>query len=240
MARKSTTKNTKTDDAPIPESGGLTVAEVGNPDDNPAQDTELAELAITDDQDAQATVADPPEAKPKRGRKARKTAPTLATGRVRGGQKAESTKTPTSKKKTHTKDRKADTAPKRKAIKPDANLTMAEAVEGYLKSLEANGRSRGCVFSYSIECAMAMKHFGPETPVATFTTRKIKEFFESPKVTTRRNGDPKNQLSIDKTRRVVRQLLLWLAEVGVYDEAPIPDLKAKTEVKTSRKPRTKK
>jgi hypothetical protein len=57
-------------------------------------------------------------------------------------------------------------------------------------------------------------------------------YFESAAVTKKRNGKARNQITIDKVRRVFRMALCWLVEVGVLKEAPIPEMPKKNTAKS--------
>ena len=69
------------------------------------------------------------------------------------------------------------------------------------------------------------------TKVASLNKTKVKAYFESDAVCLNRKGKAKSQLTVDKTRRVFRQALEWLAEVGVLKEAPIPQMKTPAKKK---------
>ncbi len=112
-------------------------------------------------------------------------------------------------------------------------MTVSELAEAYLKALEAAGRSRGCVFSYSIDIGLAVRYFGEKAKVAALTEQKVIKFFESDLVTKTRTGKPKARPTIDKTRRVLRQALLWAAEQRIIDAAPIPAKYARRQRKTA-------
>lgn len=94
---------------------------------------------------------------------------------------------------------------KRKA----ATKTLADVFAGYLKSIEDRGGSDGTIASYRMELELAGKALGADTPVSLLSDNQVATFFESDPVTKKRNGKPKSPLSIDKTRRVLRQALVW-------------------------------
>jgi hypothetical protein len=95
--------------------------------------------------------------------------------------------------------------------------TLADLAAGYLAHLEASGKSEGTMFSYRLELAVAMSELGKDTPVRDLRAERVKAFFESERVTKTRSGSTKSPLSIDKTRRVLRQAIAWGAERGVVD-----------------------
>ncbi len=74
---------------------------------------------------------------------------------------------------------------------------------------------------------LAQDELGAETPLADLTPERVAEFYTSKRVTKLRSGKQKSQLSIDKTRRVLRLALVWAAERGIVENAPIPEVEAK-------------
>ena len=199
-----------------------------------AESTEM-EVAICDDQQAVAD-ATPVQTTRKKARSA--TLPTGATQAAEDAKPPKSKKDSTAKKRATTAPVKAQKTAKKtitdrksakKGKRPTSKITIGELADSYLRHLEAIGKSAGTVFSYGIEMKTAVKRFGAGTKVTSLTTKKVQDYFESGAVTKNRKGKPKSKLTIDKTRRVLRLALTWLAEVGVLKEAPIPDLKAKVK-----------
>lgn len=111
---------------------------------------------------------------------------------------------------------------KRKAKEAHVAVTLAQTAEGYLRSLEDAGKSQGTVFSYRLELVMALSELGTETAIAELTTERVQAFFESDRVTKTRTGVEKARVSVLKTRRVVRQMLVWAAEAELVEHAPVP------------------
>jgi hypothetical protein len=112
---------------------------------------------------------------------------------------------------------------KKKAKLPSGNATLADIAAGYLAHMEEAGKSDGTVSSYRMELKTAMDELGETTPVADLTIERVHDFFTSKRVTKLRSGKNKSQLSIDKTRRVLRLALVWAAERGIIATAPIPE-----------------
>jgi hypothetical protein len=222
MARTTQTPKPEAD-ATLRPCGGIPVVE---------KDGE-AEVAITDGDD-QAVVVDTAEEPKAPNKKKAKRRPVGATQAAQNAPSPRSTKGSKTKKKANTARRKATTAaktsapkkPAPKGKKPPRDITFGQLAESYLQYLEAIGKSRGTVFSYGIEMKTAVKHFGADTEAASLTTPKVKAYFESDAVTKTRKGARKNQLTIDKTRRIFRVAVEWLVEAGVLKTTPIPDLKA--------------
>jgi hypothetical protein len=106
--------------------------------------------------------------------------------------------------------------------KPKGEITLADLAERYIKHLGDEGKSPGTCSSYAAELKLAIKHLGGDTQIASLTPAQVGEFFESKPVTKLRSGKKKSQLSIDKTRRVLRLALVWAAQKRWIESAPIP------------------
>ncbi len=114
---------------------------------------------------------------------------------------------------------------KKKAATPTGNATLADIAAGYLAHMEEKGNSAGTIASYGMELKTAMAELGEEIRAADLTLERVGEFFTCKRVTKLRSGKNKSQLSIDKTRRVLRLALVWALERGIIEFAPLPDTK---------------
>jgi hypothetical protein len=124
-----------------------------------------------------------------------------------------------------------------RVLHPDAHdgIAFGDLCEAYLKHLEKVGKSRGTVFSYSIDLGVAIKHFGKDLSARTIRTEDVAEFYDCAAVTTTRTGKAKSDITIAKTRRVLRLALEWAASAGMIPVAPVPQKTAKgnTEAATA-------
>ena len=121
-----------------------------------------------------------------------------------------------------------ETAPEPKSRKArkkkfEGVATLADLASAYATQMESDGKSNGTIASYGMELKIAQDELGAETPLAELTPEQVEKFFNSKRVTKLRSGKNKSQLSIDKTRRVLRLALLWAAERGIIAKAPIPE-----------------
>lgn len=115
-----------------------------------------------------------------------------------------------------------ESAPKPKRIKPKLpGRTLADVFAGYLASLDERGSSSGTIASYRMELDMAGKALGIDIPISALTDAQVASYFESGPVTKKRNGRPKSPLSIDKTRRVLRQALVWAGHADLVPSAEV-------------------
>ena len=102
------------------------------------------------------------------------------------------------------------------------NPTLQDVCDGYIESIQKDGRTSGTAASYTNDLKVATKFLGAQSPVNQLTVERVQEFFDSPGVTTKRNGVPKNSISIAKTRRILRLALVWATEAKWIKAAPLP------------------
>lgn len=113
-----------------------------------------------------------------------------------------------------------------KKAAPDATMALAQLAEKYVEHLETQGKSAGTVWSYANELKLAMKEIGADKPIASITRDDVTAFYNCARVTLLKSGKPKSQLSIDKTRRVLRMALVWAQGQGWIEAAPLPKTEA--------------
>jgi hypothetical protein len=115
----------------------------------------------------------------------------------------------------------ASSAPLSGFAKGAPALTLADLAARYLAHMAEQGKSDGTRFSYGMELKLAQAELGSDALVSYLTPESIALFNEAPRVTTLKSGRPKSQLSIDKTRRVLRLALTWAHQEGLIDHAVV-------------------
>ena len=109
-----------------------------------------------------------------------------------------------------------------KAAKTADSPTLAAVAEADLAALEQAGKSESTACSYRQDLRVALGELGAETKVGELTPERIAAYFDSPAVTETRAGKKKAKPTVAKTRRVLRLALVWAAETGLIDHAPLP------------------
>lgn len=100
--------------------------------------------------------------------------------------------------------------------------TLRDVVTGFLAWLDSEGAGPGTLASYGMELKIALRELGPDTLVGELTTERVAAFFDGPVVNCTRTGKAKAKSSIDKTKRVLRQALLWAQDEKLVEVAPLP------------------
>ena len=128
------------------------------------------------------------------------------------------------KTKSRTKKASRSKQPARKATSP----ILADVADGFLAHLEKRGKTASTIASYRADLGIALRHFGPETKAAGITAKQVETFNASAAVTKTRAGKAKAKPGVDKTRRVLRLALVWAADAGLINKAPIPQSATKS------------
>jgi hypothetical protein len=103
--------------------------------------------------------------------------------------------------------------------KKSKTMTLKELATAFITHLEESGKSAGTCFSYLMEMKLAQSHFGEETLLSALTSDAVAAFNTSDRVMKLKSGLNKSQLSIDKTRRVLRMALTWAHQTGLVEDA---------------------
>jgi site-specific recombinase XerC len=103
-------------------------------------------------------------------------------------------------------------------------LTLAGLADAYINALGTVGKGLGTQLSYRLDLSVALKALGEETRLDELTEEKVTAFFESATVTKTRTGNAKAQVSIDKTRRVLRQALAYAVKEGHIATTPVAQI----------------
>ncbi|MBI5364690.1 MAG: hypothetical protein HZA53_16055 [Planctomycetes bacterium] len=112
-------------------------------------------------------------------------------------------------------------AAKRAARTKTTGLTLGELADRYLRHLETRGATLSTRFSYHLELWVALDVLGRHTPVSDLTLERLAAFYTCDRVTKTRTGQPKAHVSVEKTRRVLRQALVWVQGAGMIEKAPV-------------------
>jgi hypothetical protein len=110
--------------------------------------------------------------------------------------------------------------------KKTASITLSELSERYLQHLESEGRSRGTVFSYSMELNVAQRELGADLSIGAITRADVERYNASDRVMKLKSGKPKAAPSYLKTQRVLRLALAWAADTKLIETSPAEAIEA--------------
>jgi len=111
--------------------------------------------------------------------------------------------------------------------------TLQESVEQYLTYLTEIGKRPGTVATYGKDFELAIKHFGGDKKLDTFTVEEIAAFFETDLVNKLKSGKDRAQPTIIKTRRAIRMMFVWAQNSGFIKTLPIPASEMPKKVKAN-------
>ncbi|MBZ0271386.1 hypothetical protein K8I61_05075 [bacterium] len=121
-------------------------------------------------------------------------------------------------------------------------VTMKEATEQYLAHLRTIGKNERTIYTYGKDLELAVEYFGEGKDIAKILPVHVAAFFKADNVNKLireakepgkpRQERPKSPITITKTKRVFRMMLVFCKDQGWLDKVPLPkDEMAK--VKTS-------
>ena len=100
--------------------------------------------------------------------------------------------------------------------------TLKEAVEKYMEHLEAEGKTERTRYTYNMDLKLALEHFGEDKKLAKLIPAQVAGFFKSDLVTTvPKSGRDKSEITITKTKRVFRQMLVFCRDQKWIDKLPL-------------------
>ncbi len=118
---------------------------------------------------------------------------------------------------------------------PKKPTTLSQLCDSYISALPEMGKSASTAKSYAGDLALAKKHLGEDTELAKITPKDIGIFFASDAVNLTRKGAPKNRITTDKIKRVLRLAFAWAEEEGFIEKSPVAAKSPKTDAKAAPK-----
>jgi site-specific recombinase XerD len=102
-------------------------------------------------------------------------------------------------------------------------MKLKDATQEYLQTLAATDKSPRTLYTYGKDLQQLMAFFGEETPLERLTLAWMGKFLRSPELLEiPQSGKRRAEQTVAKTRRVVRQFLLWAQARGYLAHNPLP------------------
>ena len=100
--------------------------------------------------------------------------------------------------------------------------TLKTAVEKYMAHLEAEGKTERTRYTYHMDLKLALEHFGEEKDITKLIPAQVAKFFGCDLVTkVPKSGRDKSEITITKTKRVFRQMLVFCRDQGWIEKLPL-------------------
>jgi site-specific recombinase XerD len=101
-------------------------------------------------------------------------------------------------------------------------VTIMDAAARYIEYLRAAGKSERTIYTYGEDLRLAIEHFGEDKDVAKIIPAQVAGFFKSDAMNkVPKSGREKSIITITKTRRVFRQMLVFCKEQGWIATVPL-------------------
>ena len=103
-----------------------------------------------------------------------------------------------------------------------SNLTLSEAAIAYLEALQKSGKHERTLYTYGKDLEQIQAFFGPDKPVTAITLPFMGRFLKSDELLKLSNGKNRATQTVNKTIRVFRMFMHWLAAEGYISEFNLP------------------
>ncbi len=110
-------------------------------------------------------------------------------------------------------------------------ITIKEAAEKYLAHLREVGKNERTVYTYGEDLKLALDYFGEDKDVAKIMPVHVAAFFKADSVNKiirepKKEGEPrrerdKSPITVTKTKRVFRQMLVFCKDQKWIDKIPL-------------------
>ena len=99
--------------------------------------------------------------------------------------------------------------------------TLGELSEAYLAHLKEQGKKERTLFTYGMDLRDVNGFFGEDKKLTTLRPADFGRFLKSDTLLKLKTGKPKSDITIKKTVRVMRMMLVWAVETGVLTKLPL-------------------
>ena len=115
--------------------------------------------------------------------------------------------------------------------------TLKEAVEKYMEHLAADGKTERTQYTYMMDLKLALEYFGEDKKLDKLIPAQVAGFFKSDLVTkVPKSGREKSPITVTKTLRVFRQMLVFCRDQKWIDKLPLTKSEA-AKVKDKTEPK---
>ena len=99
--------------------------------------------------------------------------------------------------------------------------TLGELSEAYLAHLKEQGKKERTLFTYGHDLKDVNEFFGEDKKLTALRPADFGRFLKSDALLKLKTGKPKSDITIKKTVRVMRMMLVWAVETGVLTKLPL-------------------
>jgi len=102
-------------------------------------------------------------------------------------------------------------------------ITLKEAVEKYMVHLAECGKTERTQYTYKKDLDLALEFFGEDKKLTKLIPAQVAKFFKSDLVTkVHKSGREKSPITVTKSLRVFRQMLVFCKEQNFIEKIPLP------------------
>lgn len=100
--------------------------------------------------------------------------------------------------------------------------SLEELSTAYLAYLKEQGKTDKTLYTYGKDLDEVKNFFGPDKSLSALRPADFGRFLKSDDLLKLKNGTEKSPITVKKTIRVMRMMLVWAVETGVLPKLPLP------------------
>ena len=100
--------------------------------------------------------------------------------------------------------------------------TLHDAVHEHLEYLKGQGKSERTLYTYSKDLEQVEAFFGPDKKLSAILIPHVSGFLKSDALLKMHGDKDRSEITVKKTIRVFRTLLVWAKEQGYIAKLPLP------------------
>jgi len=104
----------------------------------------------------------------------------------------------------------------------NVNTTIHETTEAYINHLKQEGKKERTLYTYRKDLDLVEDYFGKDRKLHEISLPHVGKFFKSDMLLKLKNGNLKSEITVKKTVRVFRMMMVWAKDNGMLEVLPLP------------------
>lgn len=100
-------------------------------------------------------------------------------------------------------------------------VTLETASQQFLEYLKSIGKSTRTLYTYGKDLEQVKAFFGQERALTSILKVHVGKFYKSPELLQKPDGSSRADMTLRKTVRVFRMLMVWAQAQGYIEELPL-------------------
>lgn len=103
-------------------------------------------------------------------------------------------------------------------------ITLSVLTKKYLQMLLEQGKNKRTIYAYGKDCEQILAHFGADKQLNKLIPAQVARFYVSEELLKiKSSGKERAHVSVERTKRVLRLILVWAQRQGYIANIPLPN-----------------